>query len=82
MSYVPNCSYLIGVIEGNERDNSLITLKHMSHVALAFLLVVPYVNFMHHTAYVLTPLDCRAHQASLKQTFLSPLTKANTLHPP
>jgi hypothetical protein len=54
----------------------------MSHVALAFIIIAPYINFMHHAAYVLTPLDWRAHQALMKLTFLSPSTKASTLHPP
>jgi hypothetical protein len=49
LSYVLKCSLLIGVIEGNERDKSLSTLKHMSHVALTIPIIVPYVNFMHHT---------------------------------
>jgi hypothetical protein len=50
LTYVLKHSWLIGVNEGNERDTSLITLKHMSHVALAFLIIVPFVSFMHHTA--------------------------------
>jgi hypothetical protein len=49
LSVVLRCSFLIGVNEGNERDKSLITLKRMSHVALTFLIIVPYANFMHHT---------------------------------
>jgi hypothetical protein len=50
LTYVLKRSWLIGVNEGNKRDKSLITLKHMSRVALAFLIVVHFVNFMHHTA--------------------------------
>jgi hypothetical protein len=48
----------------------------MSRVALTIPIIVPYVNFMHHITWVLTPLDWRAHQASTKLTFLSPSTKA------
>jgi hypothetical protein len=50
LGYVLKCSYLIGVNEGNERDKSLITLKLMNCVALSFLIVVPFINFMDHTA--------------------------------
>jgi Na+/phosphate symporter len=82
LTYVLKCSELIGVNQENERDESLITLKHMSRVALTFLIVVPFVNFMYHTAYVLTPLDWRARQTSPKLTFLSTSIKASTLHHP
>jgi hypothetical protein len=54
----------------------------MSRVALTIPIIVSYVNFIHHTASVVTPLDWRAHQASTKLTFLSPSTKESTLHPP
>jgi hypothetical protein len=50
LSYVLKCSYLIGVNLGNERDKLLITLKLMSCAALTILIIVPYDNFMHHTA--------------------------------
>jgi hypothetical protein len=41
-------------------------------------------RMLHHrpASPVLTPLAWRARQASPKLTFLSPLTKASTLHPP
>jgi hypothetical protein len=54
----------------------------MSRVALTIPIIVPYINFVHHTTYVLTPLDWRARQASMKLTFLLLLTNASTLHPP
>jgi hypothetical protein len=82
LSYVLKCSYLIRVNEENERDKLLITLNLMSHVALTFPIIVPYVNFMHHTAQVLTPLVSRMCWASTKLTFLLPSTKARTMHPP
>jgi hypothetical protein len=50
LTYVLKRSSLIGVNERNERDKLLITLKHMSRAALAFLIIVPFTNFMHHTA--------------------------------
>jgi hypothetical protein len=49
LGYVLKCSKLIGGNYGNERDKSLITLKHMSRVALAFHFFVSYIKFMHHT---------------------------------
>jgi hypothetical protein len=53
----------------------------MSRVALTIPIIVPYVNFMHHTTF-LTPLDWRTRQASTKLTFLLLLTKTSTLYPP
>jgi hypothetical protein len=50
LTYVLKSSWLIGVNDGNEIDKSLITLKHMSRVTIAFLIVVPFINFMQHTA--------------------------------
>jgi hypothetical protein len=50
LTYVLKLSWLIGVNEGNERDKLLITVKYMSRVALAFLIIVPFINFMHHIA--------------------------------
>jgi hypothetical protein len=59
LSYVLKCSKLIAVNKGNERDRLLITLKLMNCVALTIHIIVPYINFMHHTAYVLTLLVWR-----------------------
>jgi hypothetical protein len=64
------------------KNKLLITLKLISRVALTIPIIVPYVNFMHHTAYVLTPLVWRTRRASMKLIFLLPSTKVSTLHPP
>jgi hypothetical protein len=44
LSYVPKCSYVIGVNDGNEKDNLLTTLKLLSRVVLTILTFVPYIT--------------------------------------
>jgi hypothetical protein len=67
------------VNEGNERDKSLITLKHVSRVDLTLITFASFINTL---ASILTPSIWSACQASSKLT-LSPFsTKASTKHPP
>jgi hypothetical protein len=69
----------MGVNEGNEREKSLITLKHVSHVDITLITFASFVNTL---GSVLRQSIWRARQASSKLT-LSPLsTKASTKHPP
>jgi hypothetical protein len=42
LSSILKCCWLIGVNEGNENYKSLITLKHVSHVALTFVIIFTF----------------------------------------